>query len=218
MKRLKRRKRYYTPRQKRLMFRAFSASVLFIILLLFADAKLRPQINSLAASRAVALAESAIDSSVTDLLSSYGKLYDELVTVEKNNEGQVTSIKTDALKINLLKANLGKTIESRISEFRRYDVKIPVGSLMGIYLLYGRGPNINVKITLTGYAVCDLSNSFLSAGINQTIHRMMLNIDATVCVVLPDYSTTRSISTQFCIAETVIVGYVPDFYANLDKS
>lgn len=216
MKRMKRRRRHYTPRQKRLMFRAFTASVLSLIILLFADAKLRPQINSLAASRAVALAEYAIDSSVTDLLSSHGKLYDELVTVEKNNEGQVTSIKTDALKINLLKANLGRTIESRISEFRRYNIEIPSGSLTGIYMLAGRGPSINVKITLTGYAVCDLSNEFLSAGINQTLHRMMLNINGSVCVVLPDYSTTRSISTQFCIAETVIVGYVPDFYANLE--
>lgn len=217
MKRLKRRKRYYSPRRKKLFFRLFAVSVTLLTIFLFADAKVRPQVNEFAASRAVALAEQSIDSSVTDLLSSQGSLYDKLVTVEKNREGQVTSIKTDALKINLFKASLGKTIESRISEFHRYTVSVPVGSLTGVYLLFGRGPNINVKITLTGFAVCDISNQFLSAGINQTLHRMMLNVSASVCVVLPESSMTRNINTQFCIAETVIVGYVPDFYASLEK-
>ncbi len=213
MRRLSRRSRYYSPYQKRLIFRAFVLLALSLTILLLADAKLRPQINALAVSRAVALAEYAVDSSVTDLLSTKGALYDELVTIDKNNEGQVTSIKTDALKINLFKAELGKKIEGRISAFRRYNIAIPTGSLTGVYLLSGRGPSINVKITLTGYATCDISNQFLSAGINQTLHRMTLNVNASVNIVLPNYSTTRSISTQFCIAETVIVGYVPDFYA-----
>ena len=214
MRRLSRRRRYYSSRQKRLIFRAFVLLALSITVLLLADAKLRPQINALAVTRAVALAEYAVDSSVTDLLSSKGALYDELVTIDKNNEGQVTSIKTDALKINLLKASLGREIEGRISAFRRYNISIPSGSLTGIYLLSGRGPNINVKITLTGCATCDITNQFLSAGINQTLHRMMLNVSASVSIVLPNYSTTRGISTKFCIAETVIVGYVPDFYAS----
>ncbi len=214
MKRSVRRRRYYTSRQKKNIFRSVVALTLAVIFFLAADTKLRPQINALAVSRAAALAESAINSSVSSVLTSSGSLYSELITVEHNSDGQVTSIKTDILKVNLLKSSLIAAIEKSISEFYRYEISIPLGSLTGLYFLAGRGPNIKVKITLTGYAGCNITNAFLSAGINQTLHRMMLNVNATVCIVLPDMSTSKDISTEFCIAETVIVGYVPDFYAS----
>jgi len=203
------RRRYYSPAQKKNLFKLFVFLFLAAIAALMTDAKIRPQIRTLAASRAVVLAETAINRTVRDVLSAGGVNYGELVTVDKNSGGNVTSVKTDALKMNLLKAELCDGIEKRLAEFTRYEIEIPFGMVTGADSLAGRGPDIHVKVSLTGHASCNISNEFLSAGINQTLHRIMLDVSTGVYVQLPDYSSFTEVKTQFCLAETVIVGTVP---------
>ncbi|MCL2507704.1 MAG: sporulation protein YunB [Oscillospiraceae bacterium] len=208
------RRRYYSVASKKKLFKLFVCLLLAATAALMTDAKIRPQIRALSASRAVVLAENTINQAVRDVLSAGSINYGELVTVDKDRDGQVTAVKTDALKINLLKAELCAEIERRLSDFTRYDIEVPFGLVTGVDSLAGRGPSIHVKVSMTGYANCNISNDFLSAGINQTLHRMMLDIKTGVYVQLPDYSGFTEVETRFCLSETVIVGNVPGFYGN----
>ena len=92
------------------------------------------------------------------------------------------------------------------------ELSIPVGSLTGSALLAGRGPRIKVRMESVGSSSARFENEFTSAGINQTNHRIVLHIDVSVAILLPGFTTATQVSNAVTVAETVIVGTVPDTY------
>jgi hypothetical protein len=84
-------------------------------------------------------------------------------------------------------------------------------------LLAGRGPLITVKMQSVGSSTARLVNRFTSAGINQTKHQILLNVDVYVSILLPGFTTATKVSNSFTVAETVIVGSVPDSYTYFDS-
>ncbi|MBQ4040874.1 MAG: sporulation protein YunB [Oscillospiraceae bacterium] len=140
---------------------------------------------------------------------------DHFVTFQKNSEGEVTAISSNMARINALSAQIldevvGATNGSPIT------VEIPVGNLTGISLLMGRGPKVPVKIvTLTSSRV-EFNNSVVTAGINQTKHQINLEVIVDIDILVPWGSENTQVITEVLIADTVIVGHVPDTYLNLD--
>ena len=94
---------------------------------------------------------------------------------------------------------------------------VPLGTLTGQPLLSGVGPKVRVEVDSVGDVTADYNNSFTSAGMNQTLHRVCLDITATVYLFLPGEVIPVSVSSSVCVAETVIVGETPDTYLNLEK-
>jgi len=189
----------------------------FLIIVILIDAKVRPLIRTLAASQASNLATAAINDAINEIMEEDSVTYDDLVTIEHDEKGRVTSVKTDIIKINRLKAAISTRTSQKISQIQNRQIKIPIGSLFGSELLAGRGPRIKLYINLSGNAETQIINKFKSAGINQTIHRITLDITANIYVVLPGANSSTQVKTSVCIAETVIVGVVPDTYANFDN-
>ena len=101
---------------------------------------------------------------------------------------------------------------ARIDQVSTRELSIPVGSLSGSVLLAGRGPRISVRMESVGSSSANFENAFTSAGINQTKHQIVLNIDVAVSILLPGFSTATTVSNAVTVAETVIVGSVPDTY------
>lgn len=95
-------------------------------------------------------------------------------------------------------------------------VRIPTGTLLNGDLLTGRGPRIPVKISLSGAAATQMSSYFESAGINQTSHRLVMDITVTLYAAIPGNDATTTLETSFIIAETVLVGKVPDTFLDVD--
>lgn len=207
-------RRYRPYHIKKLYYRIFVFSLAIIIFLVLVDAKVRPLISAIAASQASNLATVAINDAVIEIMQENSITYDELVSVEHDIDGRVTSVKTDVIKINHLKSAISTRTSEKISQIQKRQIKIPIGSLLGSQLLSGRGPKIKLYINLTGNAETQISNKFYSAGINQTIHRVMLDVKANIYTVLPGANSTSEVKTSVCIAETVIVGNVPDTYGN----
>lgn len=213
------RKGYYrTKRQKTIMYRILVSVVAIIIIMLLLDAKMRPLIRMLATSQASNLATVAINDAINEVMEENLVSYDNLVTIEYDDNGQVRSVKTDIIKINRLKAEISTRTSEKISKIQNRQISIPIGSLFGKELLSGRGPRIKLYINLSGNAQTQITNEFESAGINQTIHRIMLDIVADIYVVLPGANSSTQVKTSMCIAETVIVGTVPDTYATFDTN
>ena len=88
-------------------------------------------------------------------------------------------------------------------------------SLSGVQLFSGRGPDLNLKVVPAGYMTSEIENRFDTAGINQTRHQIMLKMDMRVMAIIPGYSVSTDIHTEYCLAETVIVGTVPEAFTQV---
>ena len=202
--------------RRRLSFKGvvFFSCVFFLLFLIFTliiDAAMKPYTRKAALLQAEDIAGEIINKSVTSILSSGEFTGDTLVTIETDSSGKVSAIKTDAVRINLLKSKTAEKIIDEISKVHDRRLKLPIGAMMDFGLFSPDWPKITLQLTLSGSVNCDIENEFLSAGVNQTLHRMMLIVNAKVYAFLPGNSGFTDVKTSYCIAETVIVGTVPEF-------
>lgn len=189
--------------------------VIIIILLVFSF-MVNPVIMDTVEIKSKALATRAMNSSIADVVMN-SIVYDELVTIISDEFGNISMIQANSLEINNLSKDLALTCEERISEYGVKGVSIPIGTFTGIPLLVGTGPRIKVKMTPVGSVICKFNSKFETAGINQTVHKIYVNVNATVSVIMPLSSRTFSAEQQVLISESVIVGQVPEVYLQSDS-
>ncbi len=178
--------------------------------MLLTDAKLRPAVYDLAALEAQSAASKIINTAVEKNLSESGVAYSDIVTISRTDSGSITGITTDIVKMNLFKSQVTNAVDNAFLQNGTITVTVPLGSATGVTFLSGCGPDIDVKIKLSSSTQSDFSNLFESAGINQTQHSVMLNFSTTVILTMSGRRISKNISTSFCVAQTVIVGTVPD--------
>jgi sporulation protein YunB len=135
-----------------------------------------------------------------------------MIRFEKDNEGKISALETNMAEMNRLQSQILSDILERLSVVSASELSIPVGTLTGTPLLAGRGPRIPVKMEFVGSSNARFDNDFTEAGINQTKHRVLLYVDVSVSILLPGFSTYTKVTNAFTVAETVIVGSVPQTY------
>ncbi len=203
------RRRFY--RQRRTwIFKAVCAAIIFLIAVLLLDAKLRPAIYDLAALEAYAVSSKTVNSAVEKALYENAPAYSELVDINYSDSNIITGITTDIVKMNLFKSQVTKAIDEAFNEKNNTEVTVSAGTASGITLFSGFGPHIDIDIGISSSTQSDFENVFQSAGINQTQHSVMLNVETTVMLSLPGKRVSQTVETSFCVAQTVIVGSVPD--------
>ena len=201
---------YYRRRMTRrnlLGVLAFSVMAVSLATAIFATIQMRPILVSLATTRVSNMVNRIVSEAVSGNIT-----YSDLITFEKDNEGRITAIYSNMAAFNRLQSNILDIILVRIDQVSARDLSIPVGSLTGSVLLAGRGPRISVRMESVGSSSANFENEFTSAGINQTKHQIVLNIDVAVSILLPGFSAATTVSNAVTVAETVIVGSVPDTY------
>jgi len=135
--------------------------------------------------------------------------YAELIRLEKDAAGNITALTTDIARINTLQASITNEVITRVGELGDTSMRIPLGNIIGGNLLSGRGPGIGFRVVTLGNPAATFSNEFITAGINQTKHQIMLEIAIHVHILVPGQATQETITMQILVAETVIVGDVP---------
>ncbi len=138
------------------------------------------------------------------------------VRFEKNGDGEITAISSDMAKINSLSADILERVVGA-TENRTLDVRIPIGNLTGISLLMGRGPSVPVEIIMLTSSRVEFNNSVVTAGINQTNHQINLEVIVDIDILIPWGTESAQVVSEVMIADTVIVGKVPDTYLNLKE-
>ena len=191
---------------------ALFLSVTLLVAGLTAAARLRPLLEQLAVARVSNSVTGVVSQAVYEAVESGEIRYDELVSFEKDNEGKITAVRSNMAACNHLQADILETILERISQVSARELSVPLGSLTGSALLAGRGPRISVRMESVGSSKATFRNEFVDAGINQTKHQIILEIDVAVSILLPGFTTATVVSNEFIVAETVIVGSVPDTY------
>ena len=188
---------------------------LCIILLLFTDSKLRPILTDYAVNKASIVVNTVINETVYNLLAKEGLEYSGICNISRSSDNVVSSVEIDTVKVNMIKANIISKVQQIISEEENIVISVPIGTVSGNEYLIGRGPNITVKMQIGSAVFSDIVSSFTSAGINQTLHQITLTVDTNVYLVMPWYRSSTVVSTNFILAQTVIVGTVPDAYTNV---
>lgn len=142
--------------------------------------------------------------------------YDEIFTIEKDKEGNITMVKSNVLAVNEIISSVAVRIQEKINAEGKDDIAVALGSFSGIKLLAGRGPYVKIRISSIGSVETDLRSEFISQGINQTLHRVYLQVVCQISILTPFSNITREITNQVLLAENVIVGNIPSTYYNLE--
>ncbi len=216
-----RRRPRYGQEEKPKKRRAGAAIVLLLAaLLMFLAASvfyLKDLSGQIAVSDACDIMTVEVNTAITQVLREENYDADYFVKFEKNEAGEVTAISSNMTHVNALSAEILDRVVG-LTENRMLTVSIPAGNLTGISLLMGRGPGVPVEIMVLTSSRVEFQNSIVTAGINQTKHQILLAVDVSVGILLPGFSTATRVSSSFAVAETVIVGGVPESYTYFNSN
>lgn len=209
MKKLKSKKKL-----RRLPFVMIAAAVISLAVFIIFEIRITPVLTAMAESRAKNIASEAVNDAIQDVLCEKDIRYENLVQMTTNNAGIITSVTVDSVKMNRLCAEIRGIITDTLNSLGEKSVSIPIGSLTGIDMLTGKGPVLRVGITLSGSATTKIVNDFQTAGINQTRHQMILEVQTKIYAITQNGNIATEISNSIVVAETVIVGEVPEIYSD----
>ena len=142
--------------------------------------------------------------------------YDDLVTITRKENGDISAVSANALKINKIARDTASISQSNLKNLSLNGIPVPLGALTGIEAFAGLGPSIHFRIIPVSSVTCGFSSSFQSVGINQTKHSIYLNVLVDVSIVMPSRTENFAVTTDILVGESVIIGTIPDTYLQSD--
>ena len=186
--------------------------IISFILTYFVNKQALPLFEYYAENQGISTATAIINEAVKETLGDNSYDSENFVNYEKNESGEITAINIDTIKLNTLKASLTYDVIKSLKKIRDTPVNIPFGTLSGIGIFYGKGPDIHINLIPEGGVTSDIKTDFYSSGINQTVHRIYWEVNTDFSVVLPNKTISFSVPCRFLLSETVIVGEIPKVY------
>ena len=202
--RRRRRRRYFLP--------------LFLILALVLGGFLLlrtqygPVVEELAESQAKITASDLINGAIAAQIDNETIQYDRIVYFEKDLNGKITALKTNMTEVNRLRSQILSEISREIMNLGPQDIGVPLGSVILPELLSGKGPKISVRVISATNSDAEFVSVFSEAGINQTLQQLTVNVSVDVTILVMNRMETFTVKGQMVVAETVIVGAVPDTF------
>lgn len=193
------------------LFILLLCSVVLALFLMFRG-KYRTVIQSLAKTQVMNSTSDLTNDAISRQIEEGSIRYDRIVFFEKDVNGKITALKTNIGEINRLKTDILGIINQEILALDTSDIGIPLGSLFLPELLSGRGPVIPVRILSIRNSDATFSSDFSQAGINQTIHQVIMEVSVDVAILVLGQTDSFTVTSQVVVAQTVIVGEVPDTF------
>lgn len=206
----------HVKKRKLRAFKMIALGFILLALVLGVERRMRPMVVTVAEYQSQLAATRNINDAVLDVIKDKDVQYNDIVTIRQGTDGQVASLTTDMVAMNRLKAMVTNRVSEYLEAETMQTLRIPLGTLLGGSMFSGRGPQIEFKLLPASYVQTEIYNDFQSAGINQTLHRIMLSVKVRVISVIPFYSVTTDVSTNVCLAETMIVGKVPSAFTDIN--
>lgn len=196
--------------------RMFVLTALAIVFLFIASAFifLNDISSQIAVSDACDIVTVKVNRTIAEIFREQNYDADWFVSFEKSENGDVTAVSCNMSRINSLSAEiLSRTVDSTSNN--TISVSIPIGNLTGISLLMGRGPKIPIKILMLTSSKVEFNNNLITAGINQTKHQINIDVIVDVSILLPWGTESSQVRTEVLIADTVVVGNVPQTFFDM---
>ena len=192
----------------------FFCLVIAITVCVIIWSSINPIFEKLCEDEAKSIATKITNEETTKIMNNYN--YDTFFTIEKDENGDVQMITANVLKINQVTSDIAKNIQISLENKDTSQISISAGALTGINFLSGYGPKINMHISPTGNIETNIRSEFISQGVNQTIHRIYLDVETHISILTPSNIKDYSIENQIIILENVILGKIPSTYYNFE--
>ncbi len=163
---------------------------------------------------AKSIATKVSNNEATEVMKNY--TYDDFLIITKDKDGNIKMVGTNVVTVNEIISDIPIHIQEELEKTENSSFNIRLGSFLGSNLFAGRGPKINIKMEVIGNLDTDLKSEFTAAGVNQTLHRIYLEIKCNVIILTPFETIEEQIVNQVLLAERLIVGDVPNSYYNLE--
>lgn len=199
-------------RLRRFLIRLAVVIALLILVFLSFRNRYRDVIENLAQTQVRNSTSDLTNEAVAKQIAQGNIQYDRIVYFEKDLDGRITALKTNIGEVNRLKTDILDIINDEILSLDSTDLGIPLGSIFLPEFLSGKGPVIPVRILLIRNSDAGFSSRFSQAGINQTLHQLIMEVNVDVTLLVLGRTSSFSMNTQLVIAETVIVGDVPQTF------
>lgn len=173
-----------------------------------------PIIDKQCINMAKSIATKVSNEQATVVMAKYE--YEDLCNVTKDSNGNIAMISANVIPINEIISDVAIKIQEELNKTENSKFTIKMGSFTGSRLLSGRGPSIEIKMSTIGNLDTDLRSEFTSAGINQTLHKMYLQVECQVAVLTPFHTIEEKITNQVLLEEVIIVGTTPNTYYNFE--
>lgn len=211
--------RLWYVRRNEKRYKTYVVIVFFLIVLIFlfsfVDKRLRIGMNQISEYRVKSIVSRVVSNAVSENFPEDIN-YEDIVSITRDENGTITSIQTDIGKLNRIFANVSRSVQSQLSDLSDERISIPLGAVFGQTIFAARGPKINIRVIPIGSVETDFKSEFSSAGINQTRHRIYILFNVEMGVAIPFVEKKTVITTSLPVAETVIVGEVPNYYVDID--
>lgn len=209
-------------KKKSKLHRKIRKYLIFLLLLvtltiIFFEAHAVPFQEKYVKTQAEILSNNTISEAVENVLMEYNYGYNDIASINYDNNGNVTSIETNTNKINTLKSAINKAVQEKLEKGTEASVSLHIGAFTELSLLSNFGPKVTFDFTFLGSFNSEIISTFESAGLNQTMHHIKLVADVKIITLALNYSNGIEYTTDFEIAQSVIVGGVPSTYANIGK-
>ena len=172
--------------------------------------------SQIAVSDASDVVSAEVNRVIASVMGQEPYAVERFVTFEKNEDGAITAVSADMGRINALSAEILERVVGT-ADNRTLKVTIPAGNLSGISLLMGRGPRVPVEILMLTSSRVGFDNSIVTAGINQTKHQILLTVTVDIDVLVPWGTESAQVQSQVLIADTIVVGQVPDTFVSYES-
>ena len=149
------------------------------------------------------------------VLAGLNVTYDSLAVISRNEEGLATTVEIDSVSANRLKSQIGDAIATEVAKYETVSFKVPLGAAFGIYLTHFPMPKLDYTVHVTTTVASNLTSNFESAGINQVLHQILLIISLESGLAVIKQNTAMTSVTEFIVAQTVIVGAVPEAFTSV---
>ena len=197
---------------RRVLARVLLAAFLVFVLLLAFRIRYNDTIRELAQTQVINSTSDLINDAIDMQIETGNILYDRIVYFEKDLNGRITALKTNMSEVNRLKTDILNIINDEILELDTSDIGIPIGSLILPEFLSGRGFPVPVQILSIRNSDASFSSAFSEAGINQTLHQLNMEVSVDVAILVLGRSESFTVTSHVVVAETIIVGQVPDTF------
>ncbi len=177
--------------------------------------KVRPVICNVAHDRSDDLLSAAANEGIASALATGKYSYDKLTVVSRSSEGKILGIELNTVQINALKLDIVDGINKVLAGKTVGRFSLPIGTLLGSQYTNGFGPRVRIPYEVSTTSALTFDNQFLSVGINQSLHRIYICITFHACLMTVGSTEHFTVSLSVPVAQTVIVGEVPESYTTI---
>ena len=188
--------------------------LLVVALVIAAEQNLSQTMLDMAFARAYSIAVETVNRAVKQVVAG-GVSYEDLIVTQMDAQGRVSMLRANTMRMNEIATKTALLAEKELNSIENQYINIPMGAALGIRFLAGYGPRIPVQILPIGAVQTNFDTEFVSAGINQTRHKIFLSLRTTISLIIPTGSQLVEVNSTVPIAESIIVGEVPDSFVDV---